>query len=94
MSFVTTQTTSEATGYYMTDSVFAYGNIPTYSLFTGTGIWTDSTRWSHLPPLRNRCALINGTVSITEDTQCHDIAIYSGSLQIGSSSQLSINNLD
>ena len=94
LSFVTTQTTSEATGYYMTDSVFAYGNIPTYSLFTGTGIWTDSTRWSHLPPLRNRSALINGTVSITEDTQCHDIAIYSGSLQIGSSSQLSINNLD
>lgn len=46
-------------GYYMTDSVFAYGDIPSYSLFSGIGNWNDTTLWSHLPPLRHRNALIN-----------------------------------
>ena len=30
-------------GYYMTDSVFAYGDIPSYSLFSGIGNWNDTT---------------------------------------------------
>ena len=49
-------------GYYMTDSVFAYGDIPSYSLFSGIGNWNDTTLWSHLPPLRHRNALIKGNV--------------------------------
>ena len=69
-------------GYYMTDSVFAYGDIPSYSLFSGIGNWNDTTLWSHLPPLRHRNALIKGNVSITTDTYCKDIAIHSGSLEI------------
>ena len=65
-------------GYYMTNQVFAYGDIPSYSLFSGIGNWNDTTLWSHLPPLRHRNALIKGDVTITTDTYCKDIAIHSG----------------
>ena len=81
-------------GYYMTDSVFAYGDIPSYSLFSGIGNWNDTTLWSHLPPLRHRNALIKGNVSITTDTYCKDIAIHSGSLEINPGSLFILQNLD
>ena len=78
----------------MTDSVFAYGDIPSYSLFSGIGNWNDTTLWSHLPPLRHRNALIKGNVSITTDTYCKDIAIHSGSLEINPGSLFILQNLD
>ena len=81
-------------GYYMTDSVFAYGDIPSYSLFSGIGNWNDTTLWSHLPPLRHRNALIKGNVNITTDTYCKDIAIHSGSLEINPGSLFILQNLD
>ena len=80
-------------GYYMTDSVFAYGDIPSYSLFSGIGNWNDTTLWSHLPPLRHRNALIKGNVSITTDTYCKDIAIHSGSLEINPGSLFILQKL-
>ena len=70
-------------GYYMTDSVFAYGDIPSYSLFSGIGNWNDTTLWSHLPPLRHRNALIKGNVSITTDTYCKDTKTKPLSIQEG-----------
>lgn len=81
-------------GYYMTDSVFAYGDIPSYSLFSGIGNWNDTTLWSHLPPLRHRNALIKGNVTITTDTYCKDIAIHSGSLEINPGNLFILQNLD
>mgnify|MGYP000700763765 CR=1 FL=1 len=78
----------------MTDSVFAYGDIPSYSLFSGIGNWNDTTLWSHLPPLRHRNALIKGNVNITTDTYCKDIAIHSGSLEINPGSLFILQNLD
>lgn len=81
-------------GYYMTNQVFAFGNIPSYSLFTGTGNWNDTTRWSHLPPLRHRSALIKGNVNITADTYCKDVAISSGLLTINPNTRLLLGNLD
>lgn len=81
-------------GYYMTDNVFAYGDIPSYSLFSGIGNWNDTTLWSHLPPLRHRNALIKGNVTITTDTYCKDIAIHSGSLEINPDNLFILQNLD
>ncbi|WP_148478858.1 T9SS type A sorting domain-containing protein [Parabacteroides johnsonii] len=81
-------------GYYMTDNVFAYGDIPSYSLFSGIGNWNDTTLWSHLPPLRHRNALIKGNVTITTDTYCKDIAIHSGSLEINPGNLFILQNLD
>lgn len=78
----------------MTDSVFAYGDIPSYSLFSGIGNWNDTTLWSHLPPLRHRNALIKGNVTITTDTYCKDIAIHSGSLEINPGNLFILQNLD
>lgn len=79
---------------FILDSIYATGNIPTYSLFTGTGNWNDTTRWSHLPPLRHRNALINGNVNIAVDTYCNNTAISSGDLIISPQSRLTLNNLD
>lgn len=81
-------------GYYMTNQVFAYGDIPSYSLFSGIGNWNDTTLWSHLPPLRHRNALIKGDASITTDTYCKDVAINSGSLIINPDTRFILNNLD
>ena len=81
-------------GYYMTNQVFAYGDIPSYSLFSGIGNWNDTPLWSHLPPLRHRNALIKGDVTITTDTYCKDIAIHSGSLKINPDNRFILQNLD
>lgn len=80
-------------GYYMTDAVFALGNIPHYSLFIGTGNWNDTTRWSHLPPLRNRSALISGDLTIGTDIRCKSTALNAGSLQLVSNARFATDNL-
>ena len=90
----THQASQSSNGYYMTDSIFAYGNIPSYSLFTGSGNWDDTIRWSHLPPFRHRNALIKGKASITDDIQCKHIAVYSGEIEIHPNASLSIDQLD
>lgn len=94
LSILTLKASSSKGGYYMTDSVYAYGNIPSYSLFSGIGNWNDTTLWSHLPPLRHRNALIKGDASITTDTYCKDVAINSGSLIINPDTRFILNNLD
>lgn len=80
-------------GYYMTDSAFAFGNIPQYSLFTGAGNWGDTLRWSHLPPLRNRSALIGGDVTIDTNTRCKSAALSTGSLQIAPNTRFITDDL-
>lgn len=93
-TITTNRTTNTQNGYYMTDSIFAYGDIPSYTLFSGIGDWSDTTRWSHLPPLRHRNALINGNVNITADTYCNNATISAGDLIISPQSRLTLNNLD
>ncbi len=83
----------EADGAFLFDSVYATGNILAYSLFSGSGDWNDTARWSHLPPLRNRCALIQGETTVSTDTQCRDVAIHSGSLQLLTGNALSLHDL-
>lgn len=78
---------------FLFDSVYATGYIPAYSLFSGSDNWNDTARWSHLPPLRHRNALIQGEATISNDTQCGDIAIYNGSLQLSEGKQLSLHDL-
>lgn len=80
-------------GYFTTDSVFAYGNIRQYSLFTGSGNWEDSISWSHNPPLRNRKALIEGNITTHDDINCRITAINNGSLHISSNTQFSTRDL-
>ena len=94
LSIVTLKASSSKEGYYMTDSVYAYGNIPSYSLFSGIGNWNDTILWSHLPPLRHRNALIKGDASITSDTYCKNVAINSGSLKINPVTRFILKNLD
>lgn len=93
-TITTNRTTNTQNGYYMTDSIFAYGDIPSYTLFSGIGDWSDTTRWSHLPPLRHRNALINGNVNIAADTYCNNATISAGDLIISPQSRLTLNNLD
>ena len=85
---------SNEMGYYCLQYALAYGTIPSYSLFSGNGNWNDTTRWSHLPPLRHRNALIKGEVNVSTATYCQDIAIHSGKLKINTDSRLTLKNLD
>lgn len=94
LTIQTGQPNNPETCYFILDSIYAKGNIPSYSLFTGTGNWNDTTRWSHLPPLRHRSALVKGPVSITTDTYCYSVAISSGKLQINSQTRFTANKLD
>lgn len=69
-------------GYYLLSEIFAFGQIPQYSLFSGNGNWNDTIRWSHLPPFRHRRALINGDVEINSLVQCNQAGLADGSLRI------------
>lgn len=69
-------------GYFQIDSVYSYGSIRQYSLFSGNGNWNDSIRWSHLPPLRHRSALISGEAEINSTVQCEQALLGNGSLHI------------
>jgi len=80
-------------GYISIDSVFAHGDIPSYSLFTGKGNWNDTVRWTHLPSARHRNALIKGEAIINSFLTCNDVSISNGSLHIGDNSNVEINNL-
>lgn len=80
-------------GCYYVDSVHAHGMIPTYSLFTGSGDWNDTVRWSHLPAYRRRKALVNGDVSVGTRVCCEEILIGNGTIRIAPAGSLSVNNL-
>lgn len=68
--------------YYLLDCVLAYGNIQKYSLFSGTGLWSDEARWSHLPALRHRHALVQGRVTVDEPIHCDTIHLSGGDIQL------------
>lgn len=66
-------------GFYLVNSFTAYGDIPRYSLFSGSGNWNDTVRWSHLPPLHERGALINGAVTIDTSVECQTASLTNDS---------------
>lgn len=85
------KSTSAQGGYYI-DNIYIYGTIPTYSLFTGTGNWNDSIRWSNLPPARRRSALIAGDITVQNQQQVKGLAVGNGSLTISNGSQLTVDS--
>lgn len=88
-------TAEEASGgFYALDSVYAYGTIKKASLFSGTGQWNDLARWSHLPPYRHRIALINGHATINNTTQCDEIRLGNGSLNVAAGQRLEAKNIN
>lgn len=80
-------------GYYCLDSAYAYGIIPEYSLFTGSGYWNDTLRWSHLPAARYRNALIQGQATADSDIQCNEVFLSGGMLHIATGCKLIVNYL-
>ena len=68
--------------YIFIDSIMTHGYNRQYSLFTGTGDWGTSERWSHLPARRSNTALIQGNVSIQDERTTKAVQISGGSLQI------------
>lgn len=80
-------------GCYYVDSIYAHGMIPAYSLYTGSGNWTDPIRWSHTPAYRHRNALIKGEVSIHTGISCGDLHLAEGNILISSTGELYVDNL-
>lgn len=80
-------------GYFSIDSVYAYGLIPAYSLFTGAGTWQEPLRWSHLPAARHRNALIQGDALINKDVECNDVFLSGGTIHLFADNTLVVNNL-
>lgn len=85
--------TLDSTSIVLFDSVMTLGYNRQYSLFTGTGNWETSERWSHLPARRSNTALIQGKVSIQDERTTQAIQISGGSLQIASAGTLHTNEL-
>ncbi|MCD8137313.1 MAG: T9SS type A sorting domain-containing protein, partial [Parabacteroides gordonii] len=80
-------------GFYLINSLSAYGQIPKYSLFSGNGNWNDTIRWSHLPPLRRRSALINGSVTVNSSVDCQTASLGNGSLSIAEGGHFIVDTL-
>ena len=80
-------------GCYLLSNIFAFGNIPKYSLFTKNGCWNDTLCWSHLPPLRHRAALISGNVEINTLVQCHQTQLANGGLHIAENGHFIVDEL-
>lgn len=80
-------------GYYCLDSVYLYGDIPVYSLFTGKTSWNNTVAWSHLPAERHRHALIKGEVSVTADTHCDNVSL-NGGIRIEKNKVFRVNDLN
>ena len=80
-------------GYLCIDSVYAYGDIPTNSLFAGKGNWQDTANWTHLPAERHRNAFIKGDITANRYIKCNNIHLSNGSIHINKGNQLSVNNL-
>lgn len=80
-------------GYFQLDSVYSYGSIRQYSFFSGNGNWNDSIRWSHLPPLRHRSALISGEAEINSTVQCEQALLGNGGLHISEKGHFIVDKL-
>lgn len=80
-------------GYIQVDSVYSYGSIRQYSLFSGNGNWNDTIRWSHLPPLRYRSALISGEAEINSTVQCEQVLLGNGGLHISEKGHFIVDKL-
>lgn len=84
VNLVTYNAVKDTKGYFMTDSVYAIGHIPSYSLFKGEGGWRDTTLWSNLPPERYRSALIKGKITINEPISCRNTSVSEGTMHVAS----------
>lgn len=68
--------------YMYIDTVMAYGYNRQYSLYTGSGSWSDKERWSHLPARRSNTALLNGQATLHDEVTTQAVQISGGSLYI------------
>lgn len=91
--FVSSPSPNTQNGYFLFDRIYAYGQIPQYSLFSGNGNWNDTIRWSHLPPFRHRRALINGDVEVNSLVQCNQASLADGSLRITDNGHFIVDEL-
>lgn len=91
--FGTTESTQTSQSYYYIDSLYAYGDIPRYSLFTGQGGWNDTIRWSHLPAARSRSALVQGEATVDRPESADRILIGNGGLNLTARGSLKVNDL-
>ncbi|WP_293709700.1 T9SS C-terminal target domain-containing protein [uncultured Parabacteroides sp.] len=81
-------------GYFLFDRIYAYGQIPKYSFFSGSGNWNDTIFWSHLPPLRHRNALISGMATINSAVKCQTASLGDGgSLRIAKNGRFIVDTL-
>ena len=85
--------TGTSDGYFLIDSIFATDTTSCYSLFTGSGNWTDNDCWSSLAPYRRRGALIVGDVEVNTSVGCGLISISDGSLTITEEGELTTDTL-
>lgn len=80
-------------GFYYVGNVCVYGKIPQYSLIATPGDWSDTLRWSNLPPARARRALVAADVVSNKSLHCDRIEIGKGSLSMNNQSPLYVNEL-
>lgn len=80
-------------GYYAVDSAYATREIQNYSLFTGSGPWSDAARWTHYPANGRRNALVNGDLLVDKTTSCDKLFLGDGTVSIAAEETLRLNSL-
>ncbi|MCC8093947.1 MAG: hypothetical protein LIP05_00405 [Tannerellaceae bacterium] len=80
-------------GYYCLDHVFAFTDLPSYSLFKGKGNWEDEFLWTHLPAYRNRNALIQGEITLSSAIHCRESWLHQSLLTIRDQAALTCREL-
>lgn len=91
--FVYSSSVKSPQGHYYVDYFKASGMIAEYSLFQGSGKWSDEALWSHSPPLRERKALVDGELEVDEPVGCDALLLGSGALHLTEEGRLSLQEL-
>lgn len=66
---------NKETGFYCLNSIYAFGLLSPYTLFSGTGDWETSECWSHHPAIASQRALIWGKATVNTSLSCRSLAI-------------------
>ncbi|MEI8202195.1 MAG: T9SS type A sorting domain-containing protein [Bacteroidota bacterium] len=62
------------------------------TVFTGTGLWSDASKWSNGIPIAASTAFINGTCTATSDGICNSLGVYpTASLTINANVTITTN---
>lgn len=88
----TNQKPTSRNGFFAFDTLAVFGDIATYSLYKGKGLWSETNNWSHLIPQRRRIALVDADLTIDTEAHCRSLHLHDGNLRFTHNGQLVLDD--